>query len=243
MSSSLLCGEPLSVEAHKVDVWSADLAKFRGLAARHPQLLSQEERQRASRFLQPEHQSRFTLVRIITRMVLSRYCDTEPSALAFAYGEHGKPALATANSGIEFNLSHSHERLVLAVAKRAVGVDVEYARRPVDHARVAGRFFCQSEVGELRSLPEAQQRLAFFAAWTRKEAFLKAIGTGLSAGLDQVVVSLRPGEAAQIRSLRDNLGESGDWRLETIPMGADYVAAVCAAADDWRMRWREWRGP
>src|SRR6185312_15132982 len=126
-----------------------------------------------------------------------------PERIDFSYGPQGKPALGARwdHSGIDFNVSNSHEMALCAVAlKCELGVDIEHVREGRDHAGLAERFFAPHEVATLGGLPADQRTLAFFKCWTRKEAVLKAVGTGIAFPLDRLVVTLAPHDAARVVS-------------------------------------------
>jgi 4'-phosphopantetheinyl transferase len=156
---------------------------------RHRALLSDEELGRAQRFIQPLHGTRFTRSHAALRLILSRYAGQPPEALVFAKGGGGKPNLAD-HPAIRFNLAHSEEATVVAVARAdEIGVDVE-ALRPMDDADgLVERFFSPHEFGAYMALPPARREAAFFTAWTRKEAYVKALGEGLATPLDSFSVN------------------------------------------------------
>ncbi len=156
--------------------------------------------------------NRFVVGRGLLRTLLGRYVGVPGEALELAYGDHGKPFLVQA--GPRFNLSHSGGVALFAFSSSAdVGVDVELADRCVDPLKIAGRFFSPAEVGTLRSLPEALRRGAFLTCWTRKEAFIKARGDGLSLPLDSFDVTLAPSEPAALTRTAWSAAEPAEWEL------------------------------
>ncbi|HEX9921799.1 MAG TPA: 4'-phosphopantetheinyl transferase superfamily protein, partial [Anaerolineae bacterium] len=161
------------------------------------------------------------------------------------YSPTGKPSLATSSQhdqpDLRFNLSHSHELALYAVTYgRDVGVDLEHVSRKIEAMQIADRFFSPSEVSVLRSLPGHLQRDAFFNCWTRKEAFIKAKGDGLSLPLDQFDVSLRPGEPAVLLSTHFDPQETGQWSLQALSPGPGYVGALALAGHGWQLRCWQW---
>ena len=153
-------------------------------------LLSDDERERAARFRFPLHGDRFVVARASLRLLLGGALGESPDGLRFAYGSAGKPALADAHGGLSFNLSHSDDAaLVALVLGTSVGVDIEAERESVDAFDLADRFFAAREAAALATVPLAGRMAAFFRCWTRKEAFIKAIGEGLSAPLGDFEVS------------------------------------------------------
>lgn len=193
----------------EIHVWSAGLdvdAKTRGgLKA----ALTSEEHVRAARFRFERDRQRFTVARGILRDILSRYLHCRPAELAFSYGPHGKPALANDTTSLCFNVSHSGELALYAVSPGVeVGVDVERVEARNAGRDIAERFFAPREIAALGSLPSDLQVEAFFLCWTRKEAYIKAIGKGISIPLESFEVSLMPGQSAAILS-----GEPG-WSIQ-----------------------------
>ena len=173
--------------------------------------LSPDERGRAVRFRTEQLQTRFIAARGTLRGVLARYLPLEPGQLQFAYEAHGKPLLAAGTPGsVQFNLSHSHGLALLGVARRPLGVDVEWIRARTNAAQLIERFFSPDECVQWRGVAPGLQQLAFFQGWTRKEAWLKAIGSGLTFPLDQFSVSLAPGVPARLLSIS---GSAGGGRL------------------------------
>jgi 4'-phosphopantetheinyl transferase len=172
------------LDAETVDVWLADLTaaddELHGL-------LSEDERARGARLVRAQDATRWVRARGILRALLARYAATDPRRLRFEEGPHGKPALAAdasaAASGLRFNLSHSGDVALIAVAlDREVGVDVELPRRAVDHVAIARRVMSAEEVERLAALEDPHEReRAFLRAWVRWEAVLKCRGTGIGA--------------------------------------------------------------
>jgi 4'-phosphopantetheinyl transferase len=171
------------------------------------------------------------------RVIIGGYVGADPASLDFVVGEHGKPALrrhdGMAASDIEFNLSHSADLALVAVARaRPVGVDLERWASDVEHLDLAERFFSPAERRALRALAPAPDLIAsgFFAAWTRKEAYLKAIGYGISRGLHHFDVTLAPGERARL--LADRLDETAieRWSMTDLDPAPGYSAALVVAS-------------
>jgi 4'-phosphopantetheinyl transferase len=158
-------------------------------------ILGADELQRAQRFRFDKDRRFYVAAHVGLRQLLAFYLDVSPRAIEFAMGRHGKPMLAGADAGeLEFNLSHSHEIALVAIARRVpVGIDVEAVKKDFPFQEVAERFFTRREVSSLRALPPALQRRAFFQCWTSKEAFLKAKATGLAGQLDEVEILVTDG--------------------------------------------------
>ena len=221
----------------EIHVWGAELdaaGEVGTLAA----CLSAEEHERVSGLLSGTHQRRFIVARGMLRQLLGRYLDQDPGAVTFSRGAHGKPFLQ--EGGLHFNVSHTHELALYAIAQsREVGVDVEWMRPQVAHEQIAARFFSLEEQEALAEVPDEERRTAFYNIWTRKEAYVKARGDGIAAGLGTFAVSLGA-EAALLRS-DEGRDEVERWKLVALEPAAGYVAALCGAGVDWRMRSWRWR--
>jgi len=155
-----------------------------------------DERQRAERFRFERDRRRFIVAHGVLRDILGRYLKCSPAQVSFSYNQYGKPALAQESEaiGLRFNMSHSHEVALYALTRaREVGVDVELLREDFASLEIAERFFSRSEVALLNSLAPELRTDGFFNCWTRKEAYIKALGEGLSHPLDRFAVSLAPG--------------------------------------------------
>lgn len=207
--------------------------------------LSPDEVARSERFHFQRDRDHFLAARGSLREILARYCKVEPGRLLYTYGPYGKPELfgEPCGSGVSFNLSHAHELGLLAVAGGPpVGVDIEYIRADLAGEEIARRFFSTREVESLFGLPEALRVEAFFTCWTRKEAFIKAIGEGLSLPLERFDVTLAPGEPAALLATRPDPQEAARWSLHHLEPGAGYVGALAVAGRiEWVRCW-SWNG-
>jgi 4'-phosphopantetheinyl transferase len=215
----------VKLERGEVHVWFARLNRTPARLSRMRTVLNPEEKARADRFLMDVHRNRFVAGRALLRDLLAGYLDQPPEAICFAYNEWGKPVLAPgfAVRDLRFNLSHSQDLAMYAfVLERDVGVDLEMIRSQVANERIAENFFSRREVETLRALPRELQEEAFFNCWTRKEAYVKARGQGLSIELSSFDVSLTPGEEAKILRGDDCLG----WSLVSFKPDQGCVAAM-----------------
>jgi 4'-phosphopantetheinyl transferase len=202
-------------------------------------VLNLDEIARADRFLMDVHRNRFIAGRALLRDLLAGYLGLPPEAIRFAYNEWGKPALAPglAASDLRFNLSHSQDLAMYAfVLERDVGVDLEMIRAEVANERVAENFFSRWEVETLRALPREHQVEAFFNCWTRKEAYVKARGQGLSIELSSFDVSLTPGAEAKILRGDDYL----DWSLASFQPDYGCVAAMATQGSPLQIAEPRW---
>jgi 4'-phosphopantetheinyl transferase len=195
-------------------------------------LLSSAEQTRARSFVRADDQRRFIVAHGMLRRILGAYEDAPPASLAFVTSEHGKPSLAgPAQGGIEFNLSHSGEIALVAVARgRAVGVDVERWDAHVEHRDLAERFFSRRERTALAALADSSLVEGFFAAWSRKEAYLKASGLGITRGLHNFDVSLAPGQPAALLADQLDATAAERWVMRSITLAPGHSAALVVAA-------------
>ncbi len=229
----------------EVHVWRVSLtppdSRIRQLAS----LLNEDETRRSERFYFPEHRERFIVGRGMLRLILGRYLDADPANLCFGYSAFGKPFLAGKEAGNElrFNLAHSQDMAVYAFTlRRQIGIDVEYLRADMSGDEIAERFFAAKEVAALRALPPANRIEGFFNCWTRKEAYIKARGEGLSFPLDKFVVSLNPGEPAALLNVLDAPEESARWSLRELTPGPGYASALAVEGHQWNLKQWEAKG-
>ena len=189
-------------------------------------LLAPDEMDRAGRFRFAHLRRSFILARGVLRILLGRYLNAAPGDIEFSYGSKGKPALAAGNR-LQFNASHTGDLALFAFTLDCeIGVDVEAIRPMPDIERVAKRFFCAEETEELMSLPAGQREHGFFLCWTRKEAYIKATGDGLSTPLDAFRVTLLPGAAAGMIHLERDLIAAQAWTLHDLALAPGYAAAL-----------------
>jgi 4'-phosphopantetheinyl transferase len=187
-------------------------------------VLSAEELQRASRFRFDHLKTRFILCRGALRILLGRYLGEAPASVQFQYGSKGKPRV---ESGLKFNVSHSGDLAVFAFAAELdVGIDIEQARSIPDMHQIASHFFSMEECADLQSVDMARRSQAFFNCWTRKEAYIKAIGDGLSIPLDSFRVSLHPDHEARLISIQNNPNPTKAWSMHHFAPAAGYIGAV-----------------
>jgi len=214
----------LSLPPGEVHVWRISLEQRSDVLDRFRSILEADELERASRFHFEKHRRHFVVGRGFLREVVARYLQIKPEALRFVYGAYGKPALAGEES-LRFNMSHSHEVALVAVARDVeLGVDVEHVRADFATGDIARRFFSRVEVEAFDGLPQEEQVAAFFRCWTRKEAYIKAIGKGLSQALDAFDVTLAPGDAAAL--LRAEEDDPSRWMLSDVDVGEGYAGAL-----------------
>jgi 4'-phosphopantetheinyl transferase len=201
--------------------------------------LATDERQRAERFHFERHRRQYQVGRGALRALLGGYLGSAARDVAFTYGPRGKPFLAgpaAAAGGLSFNLSNSHELALVGFLRGPeIGVDVEHLKPMSDLEQIAERFFSESERVALRGLPAALKHQGFFNCWTRKEAYLKAVGEGLAAPLDSFDVTLVPGEPPRMLILRGDAERAGRWFFRCFRPADDYVGAL--AVEGERAAW------
>lgn len=222
----------LALAADQVDLWRAPIPALPDL----PGVLSPDELARASRFHFKKDRAHFIAARGWLRTLLAQYLGASPASLRFDYGARGKPSLSD-GCELRFNLSHSRDLALLAVTTgREVGVDIEYMKESTAGPEIAERFFSAAEIAELRGLPGRQQRAAFFAGWTRKEAYIKATGAGLFGELDRFTVSLTADESRVSLRVHGDDRESARWTLLSLQPGEGYAGALAVEGGDWQLR-------
>jgi 4'-phosphopantetheinyl transferase len=231
-----LPGPHPTLSSADVHVWHADLDTYP--ADGFLPLLSEDEVSRARRFHFSKDRNHFIVARGLLRKLLGDYLNIEPARLRFAYAEKGKPALEDSQrSLLSFNLAHSHGKAIYAFSRgRAVGVDLEFVREDVAGDKIAERFFSPFEIAALKALTPELREQAFFDCWTRKEAYIKARGDGLSMPLDEFDVSLAPGEEAALLQNPKEPEEVRRWTMRTITVAPGYVAALVVEGDDFRLQ-------
>ena len=235
----------INLPPDEVHVWMARLDQPEAIVADHRTILSTDERARADRFHFEKDRTAYTVARAALKSLLGRYLGVGATAIQFQYSSHGKPYLEqSANiGGLSFNISHSHKLALLAFAVgRQVGVDVERIRADFATLEIAERFFSKSEVAALLAQPAEQQADCFFNCWTRKEAYIKAIGEGLSCPLHRFDVTLGPNEPARLLATRVDSQDASQWSMHNLDVGPGYKAAVIAEGTDWRLKCWLWSG-
>ncbi len=230
----------MKVGTSEVHVWRAYL---NGIDKRSLDgLLSADELARAEKFYFSKDRDYFIAGRGLLRRILGQYLDRPANKLCFRYNVHGKPSLDDSyGSDLRFNVSHSNDIALYAITTgREVGVDVEYIRPIATEDSIAEQFFSSREIAELRSLPPHLQQMAFYTCWTRKEAYIKATGTGLALDLHQFDVSLKPGEPVALLRVNGDPDEVTRWTMRELVPAQDYVGALVVEGNDWQLKCRQW---
>jgi 4'-phosphopantetheinyl transferase len=227
---------PLHLEAREIHVWSVPIDIGGDEMPRLMALLSSAEQERARRYVFESVQRRFVAARAALRLLVGRYLDLPAVMVSFAYGPSGKPHLiGPYATQLHFNLSHSHRLAQFAFcADEELGIDLEWLHEIRSADQIVRRMFGPEEVEDWFSLPAEQRRRGFFDCWTRKEAFVKALGRGLEVPLDTFRVAFRPGERPAVRWRKDRQREQ--WSMFDVSPADDYAAALAIRGRDWRVR-------
>ena len=226
-----------------VHVWRIDL-QHPALLSLGNRLLTDDESERAHCFHFDRHRMRFMAGRSAMRLLLGRYTGTDPAAIRFHYGEHGKPALPQ-NSGtptVQFNFTNSDNRAMFAVAvDRIVGIDIESLRRDINIPGLVRHILNDAEAAEFNRLPEAVRHQALLTIWTRKEAWIKALGDGFSRPLKSFSVAVDPDEDTGVLVMPEQPGEQLEWTFRLLESHPDDIATLTARGSDWSCRCFDWQ--
>lgn len=235
----------LALAADEIHVWLAPLEQPVECVQQFLTTLAPDERERAARFYFEKDRRHFIVARGILRALLGGYLQVPASSLHFTYNPYGKPILdlPDRSPALSFNLSHSHEMALYAFTYgREIGADIEYMRPLAfdEYLQLAQHHFSPRECATLRALPAAERKQAFFNCWTRKEAYIKARGKGLSLPLDSFDVSLAPNEPAELLASREAPYTVTDWTLRALTVPNEYAAALMAEGRSWHVRYWKW---
>ena len=228
---------------HEIHVWLTPIIASQSALATFQHLLSSDEHERATRFYFERDRHRYIVTHGLLRLLLGRYLNADPRALRFQANDYGKPSLANLSEtpSLSFNLSHSHEMAAFAFTRSAdVGVDIEFMRGNIEYDALAKHSFSPGERDSLLALPQREQQAAFYRCWSRKEAYIKARGMGLSIPLDQFDVSLRPEDPATLLQSREEGVETTHWTLYDLPPIPGYAAGLAITSGEWHIHCWQW---
>lgn len=200
--------------------------------------VSADELERAGRLRFERDQKRFIVARGILRKILGSYLEKTPDKLHFEYTAHGKPELASnvGNDTLRFNVSHSDAFALYAVSLgQSIGIDIERIRDDVDVDQIAKRFFSPGEIRSLEEVHESKLSKVFFQYWTRKEAFIKATGKGISFPMEQCDVSLLSGRYLSPVTLLNDVRKISSWYVQDLFPDRSYAAAIAVKGDAWNL--------
>jgi 4'-phosphopantetheinyl transferase len=227
----------------EIHVWRAELAWPGVVTGRLKDCLTDEETNQAARFHFAHDQRRFVIRRAVLRRLLASYLGVRTEIVRLLPGPNGKPFVCGQDmpEGIRFNCSHSGDRGLIVIAQgRELGADLEQHRDLNDAEDLAKAFFSDSEIKELNDLPRSLKTVGFFNCWTRKEAFVKAIGLGLSFPLNRFSVSLTPGQPAALLDVAEDHEAMKKWTIASLDVGVDYSAALVFEGRNVKFRYLEW---
>ena len=231
----------LALDEAYIDVWRSRIDLPKEEIQKFHETLSQQEQERAEKFIFPDKYEEYVVTRGLLRTALSHVLEQSPGAFAFEYTTEKKPFLVKKFDGqsVSFNVSHSHGQALVAISlDRNIGIDIEKIRNDVAYEKLSKRFFSRAEYEALLQY-EGDPVQAFFTVWTRKEAFVKAVGKGIAFGLSEFDVNIDPDEAPQMLTTRWNHDDVTKWHMSSIPTEPDYIATVVADAREFRLRlWR-----
>ncbi len=233
----------MTLSQNDVHVWVIDLPACQDEVAAAYQILGDDERNRAEKFRFPADKDRFVIARASLRKILATYLEEDPWKIRFSCSPDGKPVLDGTRSDLSFNTSRSHEKALVACTRgREIGVDVERIRQDLDVEDLAQRFFTAEENKKLRAFPKEERHLAFLRCWTCKEAYVKAIGKGLSIDLAAFDVSAALASPAIVLSTKHELFDIEGWSL--ITLGKDsvqgYFSAVVTRGSEVQVSLQHW---
>lgn len=184
-------------------------------------LLNSEEKQRADRFYFQKDRDCYTIARGLLRFFLSEYLKVKPENIKFTYNQYGKPF----TDGIYFNISHSKDIIIFAFSKEIeVGIDIEFMKDNIKYKQLINRFFSQNEINDFLSLDESFHQEAFFNGWSRKEAYIKAVGKGLNIPLNSFDVSLKPNQTAKLIAINNQV--VSNWSILDLNIDNQYKSSL-----------------
>lgn len=231
--------EPQALPLNEVHVWRLALDQPEAIWQRLERVLTPDEVARADRFYFARDRRRFVVSRAAVRLLLAHYLALPSGAIEFYTGPYGKPYTSPKLEAtpLQFNVSHSEEMALLGfVRQRQLGIDIEFRKPLAEIGEIAVNFFSPHEVATLLGLPAPLQPLGFFNCWSRKEAYIKAIGKGLSQPLDSFDVTLRPGEPARLLRVAGQPDEPARWQMQILEPHPGYAAALALEGNGWQLR-------
>jgi len=228
----------LFLNEDQIHLWEINLEVSVSEIGKLIKVLSKDEKQRAERFHFTKDRRRFIAARAALRRILGHYLGIAPQAVEFGQNGFGKPLLIAPDDQIRFNLSHSNETALVAVAKkREIGVDLEFMRDDFEILKTAASVFSSEELKWLEKTSPTRQNAAFFCGWTRKEAYIKAVGAGFSYPVKSLTVSLDP-EVSEFSLRTNDFPDAADWMVRSWKIGDEFMAAVAVEGKNKKMVFR-----
>jgi 4'-phosphopantetheinyl transferase len=232
-----------NLQPHEVHICLINLHVSTDTLQKLVNYLSPEERAKAAKFHFAQHREQFTITHAVLRLLLAHYSQLTPATVSFVTNPYGKPALSIlANqSPLYFNLSHTQGLAICAFTHICeLGIDIEYMRTNLDYEQIAAYVFSPQEQAVLSRLTDQSQAHAFFNAWTRKEAYIKARGKGLSLPLDLFDVTLHPDEPSALLETREADQDASAWSMYDLAVPSGYKAALALPAHNVSLRFWSW---
>lgn len=221
----------MTIIGNEIHIYRSSLETTSDKIKDYESFLSADELYKANRYKFEKDRVHYITGRALLRNILSRYLNQFPGEIVFSYLDKGKPFIK--DTEVKFNLAHSGGRAVYAVANNIdIGIDIEFMRELPDALQIAKRFFSEKEVDEFSEIREVDIRTAFFNCWTRKEAFIKAVGEGLSYPLKDFSVTLKPGDKPEILWIKDKAEEVKYWSLINIDTDENYISSLAVKAEN-----------
>ncbi len=221
----------MTIIGNEIHIYRSSLETTSDKIKDYESFLSADELYKANRYKFEKDRFHYITGRALLRNILSRYLNQFPGEIVFSYSDKGKPFIK--DTEVKFNLAHSGGRAVYAVANNMdIGIDIEFMRELPDALQIAKRFFSEKEVVEFSEIREVDIRTAFFNCWTRKEAFIKAVGEGLSYPLKDFSVTLKPGDKPEILWIKDKAEEVKYWSLINIDTDENYISSLAVKAEN-----------
>ncbi len=229
--------EPPKLKSSEVHIWRFDLSEFVNTVSEMRQILSADECARADRFHFEKDRTRFVIRRGVLRKLLSKYVSIEPADLRFAHNNFDKPALE-GDERIVFNASSSQDVGIVGIAHNAkLGMDVEFVDTTFPHMEIAKRYFSDDEVRALQALPSELRTTVFFDCWTKKEAYVKAIGDGMSLTLPTLTISC---EGSEVFSVTARSEEMSGWSFESFFVEENSIASIAVEGEPTELHYFKW---
>jgi len=231
---------PPPLQKKEVHVWSSGLMPSKSALLGYWEILSEVEKDRSELFRFAKDRIAYVTAKGVLRKLLGHYLDVIPSTIQFEHNSFGKPFLAEAPHALQFNISHSGGIGLFGFAPDAeIGVDIEQVKSEIQVQKTAARFFSKNEADTILSLAKEDQVNAFFKCWTRKEAFIKGHGQGMSLPLDEFEVSVLDETLVELRRVAWDENEAKEWRLTSFDVAEGFVGAMACRTPVERVRYFE----
>lgn len=216
---------PIDLKPNTIHIWSVNFIVNDEAFNVYHSLLSEDEKLRASRFKFYKDKRCYVVTKGVLRLLSERYLNIDAKDIKFEYEDYGKPKFKH-KTNLNFNVSHSGDIAIIGfVFDHTIGVDIEKIKNDFDTFEIAANFFSKKEISALREIPKSEQHIAFYRCWTRKEAFIKAKGTGLSFPLNEFAVTLDSDLEAKLIETQWDISEKEQWQLSSFIPSKDYIAA------------------